>query len=58
MDKEKCKLKTEPEEKKTIPISIRISPRMSKWLKEKKYSPTGIFFEATKELGFEEVNYP
>ena len=39
---------------KSIVLSIRITPKMSKWLKEKDYSPTGIFYEAVKDLGFEE----
>ena len=42
--------------KKSILISIRITPELSKWLKEKDYSPTGIFYEALKELGWEEKN--
>ena len=39
---------------KSVLISIRITPKMSKWLKDKDYSPTGIFYEAVKELGWEE----
>ena len=42
--------------KKSVLITIRITPKMSRWLKEKDYSPTGIFYEAVKELGFEEKN--
>ena len=40
--------------RKNILITIRITPEISKWLKEKDYSPTGIFYEAVKELGYEE----
>ena len=40
--------------KKSVLITIRITPKMSKWLKEKDYSPTGIFYETMKELGYEE----
>jgi len=58
MDMEKCKLRTKPEEKKCISISIKITPRMSAWLKEKEFSPTGIFYEAVKDLGFEETVEP
>jgi hypothetical protein len=27
---------------------------ISKWLKEKEYSPTAIFYEALKELGYKD----
>lgn len=37
---------------KTVPINLRITTDLSKWLKEKNYSPTAIFEEATKELGY------
>jgi hypothetical protein len=37
---------------KTEFISIRITPKLSKWMKDKKYSPTGIFEEATRQLGY------
>ena len=40
------------EDKKSVLISIRITPKMSRWLKEKNYSPSGIFYEAVRELGF------
>ena len=40
--------------KKTVLINIRITPELSKWLKEKNYSPTGIFYEAVKDLGWKE----
>ncbi len=33
-------------------INIRITTKLSKWLKEKKYSPTAIFLEACKELEY------
>jgi hypothetical protein len=39
---------------KSVLITIRITPKMSKWLKEKDYSPTGIFYEAMNDLGFKE----
>lgn len=37
--------------KASVQLCIRITPEQSKWLKEKDYSPTGIFLEAMKELG-------
>lgn len=40
-------------QRKTIPISIKITPKLSAWLKEKKYSPTGILLEGCKEMGYE-----
>ena len=52
MNKENIKIKVS--NKKTVPIGIRISPALSNWVKEKKYSPTGIFFEACKDLGFKD----
>lgn len=36
---------------KNVPISLRVSENVSKWLREKKYSPTGIFHEALRLLG-------
>jgi len=35
---------------KTIPINLRITPEVSKWLKKKGISPTLLFDEAVKEL--------
>ena len=40
---------------KTVLITIRITPQISKWLREKNYSPTGIFYEALKDLGYQEA---
>ncbi len=40
--------------KKTMKISIRITPQLSKWLAEKNYSPTGVFYEALNCLGYKE----
>ena len=39
-------------EKASVQINIRIMPTLSEWLKEKGFSPTAIFLEACKELGF------
>lgn len=38
---------------KTILITIRVTPEISDWLRNKDYSPTGIFYEAIKQLGFQ-----
>ena len=40
--------------KKTMIVTIRISQKASKWLKERDYSPTAIFNESLKDLGFKE----
>lgn len=39
---------------KSVLITIRVTPEISRWLKDKDYSPTGIFYEALKELGYKE----
>ena len=42
-----------PEHKrKTLQVTIRITQEVSKWLRDKKYSPTAVFNEALKELGY------
>lgn len=53
MNVENIKRRTQSH-RKSVLISIRITPAISEWLREKNYSPTGIFYEALKELGFEE----
>ena len=35
-------------------LTIRVSPDIQKWLREKEYSPTAIFYEAIRELGYKE----
>jgi hypothetical protein len=35
-------------------MNIRISEHLSKWMREKDYSPTAIFYEAVKDLGYKE----
>jgi len=40
----------------TIMITMRISPKLSTWLKEKNLSPKLILFEACKELGYNHAN--
>ena len=53
MDLNKIKRKN-GNNRKSVLITIRITPKMSKWLKAKDFSPTGIFYEAVKELGYDE----
>ncbi len=45
------------EEQRTVLVTIRITPEMSRWLKSKNYSPSSIFNEAVKDLGFKGGNY-
>ena len=47
------KIKRRHRERKEILINIRITRSMSKWLKEQDYSPTAIFYEAVKDLGYQ-----
>jgi len=42
--------------RKTVLITIRVTPEISDWLRNKDYSPTGIFYEAIKQLGFQDTN--
>jgi hypothetical protein len=49
---DKTKIVRKISNKKVIPICIRITPGLSKWIKDNKYSPTGIFQEACKDLGY------
>ncbi len=51
MDKEKI-VRNPSKAIKNININIKITKDVSEWLKENKYSPTGIFMEAIKELGY------
>ena len=55
MDKEKVK-RIPSKEVKRININIKISKSVSDWLKDNSYSPTGIFNEAIKELGYKGWN--
>ena len=50
MNKETCK--KQYKEKKDITLTIRIEKSLSKWMAKEGYSPTGIFIEATKQLGY------
>jgi len=37
-------------------ISLRITPHIKQWLEQNKYSPTLIFRQALKELGYKGEN--
>ena len=50
MDPNRCKRKKRRE--RTKHITIRITNDISDWLKKNHYSPTAIFHEAIKELGY------
>ena len=49
MDKKNVMKKKET---KNVSINIKITQSMSKWMRTNKYSPTRIFIQACKELGF------
>ncbi len=51
---DKIKIKRRKPSEKRISISMRITQAQSKFMREKNYSPTGIFNEALVELGFKE----
>jgi len=51
MDPQKVK-STPREHRRSAHLTIRVSPDIQKWLREKGYSPTAIFYEAIKELGY------
>lgn len=38
--------------RRTAHLTIRVSPDIKNWLREKEYSPTAIFYEAIRELGY------
>lgn len=57
MNKKNIMTKVYPE-RKTVSVTIRIAPTLSKWLSEQKYSPTGIFMESVKDLGFKQEVKP
>ncbi len=41
-------------ETRNVSINIRVKSSLSKWLKEKNYSPTALFQEACKDLGYKD----
>ena len=40
--------------RRTVHLTIRVSPDIKNWLRENEYSTTAIFYEAIKELGYKE----
>ena len=51
---DKKKIKRTLSYKDKIQLNFRISPALSVWLRENKYSPRKLFKEACVELGFKE----
>jgi len=49
MDPNRCKKTKRIKDRQ---ITIRITEDISKWLSQNNYSPTGIFYEAIKDLGY------
>lgn len=56
IDKERILKKNIKKETKSIVVQIRITPTLSKWLADQKISPTGLFYEAVREVGYKEVD--
>lgn len=38
--------------RRSIHLTVRVSPNIKSWLVRNRYSPTSIFHEAIKELGY------
>ena len=53
MDPKKVK-SPERQHRRTIHITVRVSPDVMRWLKEKRFSSTKIFHEAIRELGYKD----
>jgi hypothetical protein len=53
MDPQKVK-STPREHRRSAHLTIRISPDIKNWLRKNGYSPTAIFYEAIKELGYKQ----
>jgi hypothetical protein len=53
MDIEKCKSRDKNKDRKVL-VGIKITADLSKWLKEQYLSPTAIFNEAVKDIGYTE----
>lgn len=41
-------------EKADVNINIRVTKNMSEWIKKEKLSPTGMFLEIVREVGYKE----
>ena len=54
IDKTKIeKRKVDPDKTKSLKVTIRINKDISKYLNEKNISPTGLFYEALRVIGYE-----
>ena len=51
MDAQKVKAKP-PLHRRTVHLTIRVTPDIKSWLRENEYSTTRIFYEAIRELGY------
>jgi hypothetical protein len=51
MDPEKVK-STPRRHRRSVHLTIRVTPDIKNWLRENEYSPTAVFFEAIRELGY------
>lgn len=49
---DKKKVLSTSKERKVVQVKLRITKSLSKWIAKNKYSPTAIFQEAVKELGY------
>ncbi len=45
------------EYRRTVHITVRVSPDVMNWLRQKRFSPSAIFNEAIKELGYRGRNW-
>lgn len=52
MKLENCKRRVQTEAPKNIGVCVRLTSELSKWLRAQDLSPTAIFYEAVKELGY------
>ena len=39
-------------QRRTEVITIRVTPQIKQWLKRKGFSPTALFYEALREIGW------
>ncbi len=53
MDPQKVKY-TPRIHRRSVHLTIRVSPDTKNWLRENEYSPTSIFYEAIRELGYKQ----
>ena len=51
MDPKRVK-STPKQHRRTVHLTVRVSPDIKNWLRNNRYSPTAIFYEAIRELGY------